>query len=92
MLNDKALERYFELNEQKKALEKELKLEKEKIIEAMKSNDTKVVRFGSYFASLKRMSRSILDQAKVKAILGVTEFEACKRETEFDKLDVSKEA
>lgn len=86
------LQDYYQLNQEKKRVEKELKVLKARIIEMIQQSDSKVIRYQGYYAALKHMSRSILDQDAIKDILGAQRFESFKRVTEFDQLNVDKEA
>ena len=88
---EKLLSEFYELNNQRKDLEKKLKILKESIIESLEKSQNKTARYGNYWASLKPQSRSILDQEALKEVLGVARFESFKRVTEFEKLDVIKE-
>lgn len=87
---EKLLKEFYQLNNERKQIEKKLKVLKQQIIEEIYKADNRVIEYGSYFATLKEQSRSIIDQESLKQLLGAARFESFKRVTTFDKLDVIK--
>lgn len=86
------LREFYELNNQRKDLEKKLKVLKASIIEDLNRSENKTAVYGGYWAGLKPQSRSILDQEALKEVLGVARFESFKKTTDYEKLDVIKQS
>jgi hypothetical protein len=80
--------KYYEVNEAKKKLEKELKAMKKEIVEVFKDNERSSVKQGGVMAVYEKMAKRILDLAAVESELGAKKFESMKKDAPYMKLTI----